>query len=77
MAVPLAFASSGQAVEPGVPVPLFDTHVGGALQPYPRYQYSVSDDGRFLMAVEREDAASSHITVLLNWQSALGARETR
>jgi roadblock/LC7 domain-containing protein len=67
MAVPLRFASNGQVVEPGAPVPLFITHVGGALQAFPRYQYSVSDDGRFLMLVEREDAAPSPITVLLNW----------
>jgi Tol biopolymer transport system component len=67
MAVPLGFASGGQVVEPGEPVPLFATKVGGALQPFPRYQYSVSDDRRFLMLVEREDAAPPPITVLLNW----------
>ena len=38
MTVPLAFASSGHTVEPGAPVPLFVTHVRGALQPFPRYQ---------------------------------------
>ena len=67
MAVPLGFASNGQVVEPGQPIPLFVTRVGGALQPFPRYRYSVSNDRRFLMLVEREDAAPSPITVLLNW----------
>jgi Tol biopolymer transport system component len=66
MAVPLGFASSGQVVEPSAPVALFVTHVRGALQSFPRYRYSVSD-GRFLMLVEREDAAPSPITVLFNW----------
>jgi hypothetical protein len=66
MAAPLGFASSGQVVEPGAPVALFLTHVRGALQSFPRYRYSVSD-GRFLMLVEREDAAPSPITVLFNW----------
>ena len=66
MAVPLGFASNGQ-VEPGAPVPLFLTHLRGALQPFPRYQYSVSADRRFLMLVDRENAAASPITVLLNW----------
>ncbi len=65
MAVPLRFASNGQVVEPGAPVPLFITHV--RVQPFPQYQYSVSDDQRFLMIVERENAAPAPITVLLNW----------
>ena len=68
MTVPIRFASSGEAVEPGAPVPLFATRVGGAVQAFPREEYLVSpDDRRILMVVEREDEAASPITVLLNW----------
>ena len=78
MAVPIRFVSNGQAVEPGAPAPLFATRVGGALQAFPRYLYMVSPDGqRFLMLVELEDAAAAPITVVLNWQAALAARESR
>jgi hypothetical protein len=68
MTVPIKFGSNGQDIEPGTPVPLFATHVGGAVQVFPRHQYVVSlDDLRFLMVVEREGAAASPITLLLNW----------
>jgi Tol biopolymer transport system component len=68
MMVPIKFGSSGQDVEPDAPVPLFTTHVGGAVQPFPRHQYVVSpDDLRFLMVVERQGATASPITLLLNW----------
>ncbi len=68
MAVPIRFASNGQAVEPGAPVPLFATRVGGALQAFPRNQYMVSPDGqRFLMNTVTEEAASP-ISVILNWK---------
>jgi len=68
MMVPIRFASNGQAAEPGAPVPLFATRVGGAVQVFPRYRYSVSaDDRQFLMDLEREGVAASPITVLINW----------
>ena len=55
MTVPIRFASTGQAVAAGAPVPLFATRVGGAVQVFPRQQFLVSaDDRRFLMVVERE-----------------------
>jgi eukaryotic-like serine/threonine-protein kinase len=67
MTVPIAFASNGQP-EPGTPVPLFTTRVGGAVQVFPRHAYLVSpDDRRFLMVVERTGEAAPPITVLLNW----------
>jgi Tol biopolymer transport system component len=68
MTVPIRFAASGQAIEPGASIPLFATRVGGAVQVFPRQQYLVSpDDRRFLMVVEREDEPASPITLLLNW----------
>ena len=58
-----------EAVEPGAPVPLFATHVGGAVQGPNRWQYMVSPDGqRFLMNTVTEEAPSP-ITVILNWKA--------
>jgi serine/threonine protein kinase len=69
MAVAIRLASSGQAVEAGAPVPLFATHVGGAVQGVSRQQYIVSVDGqRFLMNTVTEDATAP-ITVILNWKA--------
>ncbi|MGH9254154.1 MAG: TolB family protein, partial [Vicinamibacterales bacterium] len=68
MTVPIG-PSNGQALELGAPVLLFVARVvGGALQEFPRHQYSVTPDGqRFLMNVERGEAAPSPISVVLNW----------
>ena len=68
MAVPLRRVASPETVEPGSPIPLFATNVGGALQgTYPQ-QYDVSPDGRqFLMNTIAEEAASP-VTVVLNWK---------
>ena len=69
MAVPIRFASNGQAVDAGTPAPLFATHVGGAVSGLDRQQYVVSPDGqRFLMSVVPEDPNPPPITVILNWK---------
>ena len=69
MAVPIRFASNGQALEAGTPVPLFATRVGGAVQYANRQQYMVSPDGqRFLMNTVTEEPSASPITVILNWK---------
>jgi Tol biopolymer transport system component len=66
-----ARVTSGTTFESDVPKPLFDTHVG-ALNPDYRNQYSVSSDGnRFLVNVVPDSAASSPITVVLNWTQLL------
>jgi eukaryotic-like serine/threonine-protein kinase len=70
MAVPIRFISDGQAVESSAPVPLFATHVGGAVQGLNRQQYMVSPDGqRFLMNIVTEEATTSPIAVILNWKA--------
>jgi hypothetical protein len=57
-------------MEPAPPVPLFATHIGGALQGNLRQQYTVSPDGkRFLMNSITEEVAVSPITLLLNWKA--------
>jgi Tol biopolymer transport system component len=68
MAVSLTIAASGD-VEPGVPVPLFATHIGGAVQGSLRQNYMVSPDGqRFLMNTVVSEGPASPITLILNWR---------
>jgi eukaryotic-like serine/threonine-protein kinase len=66
MAVPIRLDTAGRAFEAGVPVPLFATHVGGAIQVTTEQQYAVSPDGRrFLMSTIAE-TRTPPITVVLN-----------
>jgi hypothetical protein len=70
MAVPIQVAPDGQTLEAGVPVPLFATRVGGAVQYANRQQYMVASEGqRFLMNTVTGDESTSPITVVLNWRS--------
>ncbi len=68
MAVPIHLARTGQSVEAGVPIPLFATQVGGAVQgPAVQHQYTVALDGqRFLMSTIIEEPAPP-VTLILNW----------
>ena len=71
MAIPVRLGADGRTIDPGMPVPLFATHIaGGAVtQRSDRQQYMVSPDGqRFLIATVLEEAATSPITVILNWK---------
>ena len=66
LAVPIA--TKGVTLEPGTPVPLFQTRiVGGGTNPN-RPQYDVAPDGRFLINITTEDATTSPITLLQNWK---------
>jgi hypothetical protein len=71
MAVPITAGVDPQALERGVPVPLFRTRLasgtGIGLSP----QYAVASDGRFLMNVSIEEATPPPITVVLNWDATL------
>jgi serine/threonine protein kinase len=70
MAVSIRIAASGD-VEPGVPVPLFATHIGGAVLGSLRQNYMVSPDGqRFLMNTRVGVGSTSPITLIMNWKSA-------
>jgi Tol biopolymer transport system component len=62
MAVPV---KRGPALEPGMPVPLFQTNTVGT------FPYDVTADGRFLVNTAAEEALSAPITVVVNWQAAL------
>ena len=69
MSVPVNIA--GKKLEPGTPVPLFQTRIAGPLGVGQRFPYAVSRDGqRFLMYVE-ETGTTPAITVILNWPSLL------
>jgi Tol biopolymer transport system component len=67
MVVPITFASNGQTLEPGTPVPLFVTHT---VRPgYDTWDYLVASDGqRFLMNTPTEETVTSPIVLLMNWK---------
>jgi Tol biopolymer transport system component len=65
MAVPIA--SQGATLEPGTPLPLFQTRIFGGGNNAARAQYDVAPDGRFLINTLADDAVTSSITLLLNW----------
>jgi hypothetical protein len=64
MAVPVK--STARTFEPGVAVPLFDTHRW--IRPY-----DLAPDGRFLIItlMEEGSANTSAITLVLNWTAGL------
>jgi Tol biopolymer transport system component len=64
MAVPVR--ASGSVFEPDTPAVLFQTQIEGIGDPLPSAHYAVSTDGRFLMSVSAEEAASP-IIVIVNW----------
>jgi hypothetical protein len=66
VAVPIHINPQGSAADVGKPVPLFVTHIGGAVPFANRAQYMVAPDGRFLMNT-LVDEPSPPIT-LLNWK---------
>jgi len=68
MAVPIAARGGFQ---PGLPKPLFQTHVPAGVNPY-RSNYAVVRDGsRFIVNTQAGDAVPSPITVVLNWTAGL------
>jgi hypothetical protein len=65
MAAPVT--ATGSAIVPGTPVVLFQTRIdGGGVDAQQGRQYDVAPDGRFLINMELENAASP-ITLLMNW----------
>jgi hypothetical protein len=69
MAVPIQLNPVDKTIVTGVPTPLFNTRVGGAIQGSTTQQYAVASDGqRFLMSTISE-IRTPVITVILNWKS--------
>jgi Tol biopolymer transport system component len=68
-AVPIA--SKGGTLEPGTPIPLFQTRIVGAgTDPALPAQYDVASDGRFLINTVLDEAVSP-ITLIQNWKPPL------
>jgi Tol biopolymer transport system component len=75
MAVATHIEPNGPALNPGPPIPLFQTRlatganitVGFNARP----QYAVAPDGRFLMNVTADDNVVSPISIVLNWATTL------
>lgn len=66
----VAITSKGDTLDPGTPVPLFQTRiVGGGSDSGQAAEYDVATDGRFLINVITEETTSSPITVLQNWKA--------
>ncbi len=69
MAVSFGAGSNGQAPDVGAPVTLFAPPLGIAGQQADfRQQYMVSADGQRFLVATVKDAATSPITVILNWK---------
>jgi hypothetical protein len=75
----VAIVIRGAALEPSLPVMLFPTRIvyKGTSPVGTGRQYDVAPDGRFLINVTDDEVSAPPITVILNWQSPLGARESR
>jgi Tol biopolymer transport system component len=68
MAASVSIAPDVTVPRVGVPVPLFGTSIGGAVQGSSRQQYFVARDGqRFLVNTILDRAATSPITLVVNW----------
>jgi len=56
----------GDSIEPGTPVPLFQTRIWGGTTSTIHQQYAVASDGRFLINTILDDALTP-ITLIQNW----------
>ncbi len=57
------------SLEAGVPVPLFETQVGGAVRGFNPPQYMVFPDGQRFLTNTVATQSSAPITVILNWNN--------
>ncbi|HEV3056981.1 MAG TPA: protein kinase [Vicinamibacterales bacterium] len=78
MSVSVSLSADGSELELGQPSTLFHVRTLGRFTNNVRQQYAVTRDGqRFLVNSTARAENASPIIVVLNWQSGLGARETR
>ena len=69
MSAPIGIDAKTHSIEAGPPVPLFVTHIGGAVQPSaPLQQYDVSGDGEQFLMNTITDQATLPISMLVNWK---------
>jgi Tol biopolymer transport system component len=73
MAVPIkAVTGPRSSFQPGVPMPLFESHIIATPQTNGVFQYDVSADGkRFLVVTNNVAAATPPLTVVVNWNAGL------
>ncbi len=70
MAVPIHLPSEGDAVETGVPVPLFTAQLADPANQ--QFGYAVDPHGqRFLMSIVAERTSTTPITIVQNWTARL------
>jgi Tol biopolymer transport system component len=67
MAAPIT--ENGGTLEPGTPMPLFESQRALGVSTTARAQYAVAPDGRFLFNTTVGDAPTSPITLVLNWKA--------
>jgi hypothetical protein len=70
MAAPVNSSSDGKSLDIGTPAALFPVRIGLSSEFGSTFkqQYAVSSDGqRFLVNLALDDAATSPITMILNW----------
>ena len=70
MAVPIEMSANGLTLTPGVPKPLFTTHIGRVINPGGTGpNYIVSGDGqRFLMSIIAQETSATPIRLFVNWK---------
>ena len=66
MAVPIAWSRDGQSLDAGVPMPLFQTQIGGSS--IAQKEYAVAPDGQRFLVDAPVQGAPPPIAVILNWQ---------
>jgi Tol biopolymer transport system component len=75
MSVPIRLNTTRNTPEVGIPVPLFNTRVGGAVQGGNLQQYVVSPDGQQFLMSTISEVRTPAITVILNWKPKPIAKE--
>ena len=72
MAVPIrAVTAPKPSLEPGAPVPLFESHIIATPQTGGVFQYDVTADGKRFLVVTNFAGATPPLTVVVNWDAGL------
>jgi hypothetical protein len=71
-AVPLVNSADGARIDPGAPIPLFATQVGGAVQGVMGARYLVAPAGDRFVVDTVVDEPAPPISLIVNWRSKSG-----
>jgi Tol biopolymer transport system component len=69
-ASPLASNAAKLQIEPGIPMPLFETQIGEG-SGHVAFQYDIARDGKRFVVATNSSTASTPLTVVINWQAQL------